>query len=388
MTRLPHLAAAAALAAGPALADAPPVERLATPEGREVLHVPMPDARYGEIVMLWPGTAALDLPGREGLFTLGAQLPFERAGGRSFDEIDEALRDAGESVFLFNQFHGTFLVLQTIEETFEAGVGIARDVVHEPALDPDDLGWLVRNIEDGLAETERDPQAMAERAMGALVAGDDPRLAALTNRPFESVEAVTVDDVRGWMEATFHDEPLIVSAGPLDEAAVTEAVDAVLGGLPDPSGEPGAPDPVVFEGAGTTVAVRAPEADVALVLVPFLLPTYSAEGAAAFSALAGGEGSRLFERVREEAGASYGLELGLVLAAARPADGHDRGRRAARAGGRVGGRPARGGGSAARGGHHAGRARRLPRGAACGRGGAERRPRRGRRRPARSDPAG
>ena len=91
-----------------------------------------------------------------------------------------------------------------------------------------------------------------------------------------------------------------------------EVVDAVLEGLPAASGEPVGPEPIAFRGAGTTAAVRAPEADVAVVTLAFPAPMQSAELDAALSALIGGDGSRLFERVREEEGASYGLEWGSI----------------------------------------------------------------------------
>ena len=303
--------AALLLAAAPALADAPAVESLATPEGREMLHVEMPGAGYSQLSLFWPGTAALGAPGREGLFVLGARLPFERAGGRGFDEIDEALLDAGEAVFLVNRLHGTILVLQAAEGPFEASVEIARDVLGDAALAEDDLDYLKRGIEDGLAQSERDAGLMAERASGALVAGGDRRLSALTNRPFETVAAVELAEIRAWAEETFHDAPLIVSAGPLDAETAGAAADAVLDGLPEPSGEPGTPEPVTFAGAGTTVAIPAPEIDVAVVTMPFLLPSYSAAGGVAFAALGGPDG-RLFRRVREEMGASYGLGVNVT----------------------------------------------------------------------------
>ena len=308
MTLPPRLALI--LACGPALADAPPAERLVTPGGREVVHVALPEAEYGDVTLFWPGPTALAVPGEEGLYALGAQLPFERIGGRPLGEISEALEDEGALVGLVNTLAGTMLYLQAEDGAIAAAVPIARDVLREPDLDPEDLDWLKRGIADGLAETERDPEAMAQRALGALVADGDRRLAALTSRPFETVEAVTADDVRAWMEETFHDAPLVVSAGPMDPAEVARAVDAVLDGLPPPEGEPEPPEPIALAGAGTTVAVRAPEADVALVTLAFAAPADAPALDAGLVALAGGDGSRLFERVREEGGASYGMGVG------------------------------------------------------------------------------
>ena len=309
---LPIRLAAAALAAGPALAQAPEAETFTTPGGHEVVHVALPEAEYGDVTLFWPGPPALGAPGHEGLYSLGPQHAFARAGGRSLDEIGEAMEDAASNVGIVNTFSGTMLYLQATDGEFGPAAEVARDVLHDAALEEDDLDDLKRDFEDALAESERDPAAMAERALGALVAGGDRRLAALSNRPFETVERVEASEVRGWMEATFDASPLVFSAGPVGEEAVGEVVDAVLEGLPAASGEPGGPEPIAFRGAGTTAAVRAPEADVAVVMLAFPAPMQSAELDAALSALIGGDGSRLFERVREEEGASYGLEWGSI----------------------------------------------------------------------------
>ena len=302
------------LAAGPALADAPPAETITTPTGHEITHIALPDAEYGDVTLFWPGPTALAVPGLEGLFSLAPQLAFERAGGRGFDEGVEGLEDAGATVGLLNLFGGTVLFMQMNDAGgLDAAAAFASDLLTDAALAEEDLDRLKRDFADGLAETERDPQAMAERALGALVADGDRRLAALTNRPFETVEQVEASDVRAWMDETFHADPLVISAGPVEGAEVAAAVDMVLDDLPGPEGEPAAPEPIALAGSGRTVAVRAPEADVALVSVAFPVPVRAPELGAGLSALAGGDGSRLFERVREEEGASYGLELGAIV---------------------------------------------------------------------------
>ena len=125
---------------------------------------------------------------------------------------------------------------------------------------------------------------------------------------------VEAADVRAWMQDTFHDDPLVVSAGPMEAAEVARVVDAVLGGLPAPEGGPVPAEPIALEQGERTVALRAPEADMALVTLAFGAPLDAPELDAGLLALAGGYGSRLFERVREEMGASYGIGAGgLVL---------------------------------------------------------------------------
>lgn len=299
-----------AVATVAALAQMPAVETLTTPQGHEMHVMAMPDADYATLVFFWAGQTGLGSEGREGLYQLGPRLLFEDAGGRTLPEIQEDMSDIGVDIGIANTFSGTSLYIQTDAEGsgLEDGADLARSLLTEAALDPDDLGRLKRNFADGLAEGENDPSGQLLRTLGALLAPGDRRLSALTNRPPETVEAVEISDVRTWMDATFDDRPLVVAAGPISAERVGTAVDIVLANLPPAmDGSDAGPDPFDLRAAGRTVAIRTPRSDVAIVAAAFPAPTEGPELDAAMNALAGGDGARLFKRLREKEGATYGF---------------------------------------------------------------------------------
>ena len=307
---------AAFLALGSSVAQsAPAIERFTTPNGTEVIHAPMEEADYSTIILFWPNDAAFTDPAKAGLLTLGTQLPLMNAGGRSFDEVGEDLNDAREGLVLSNSLSGTALSLTAEaddEAPFAEAASAARAALTEPALDPNDLSELQNEITDNLAAAERDPAVMAERAVGAFIGGSDARLSALTNRPAEVVANVTTDDVRAFMDEAFHASPVIVAAGAASEDAIALAVDTLLSDLPAPSSTTSTPPPIPYERAGQTLVVNAPEAEVAIVTVPLVLPLPGQESGVAIGALADGDGSRLFSSLREELGATYGVEVRAV----------------------------------------------------------------------------
>jgi zinc protease len=310
MIRFATIAATALACAAAAGAVEP--ERAKTPSGRAMLHVEMPGADYWQVLLFWKGATALDVPGHEGLVTLGSQLPFEQAGGISFDDLNEELRDAGVAIHLSSGFAGTAMVLQSQDPLPQGGVDVARALLFDAALDEDDLDWLKDRIEAELAEEERDPVILAQRTLGHAIAGHDRRLSALTNRPFKVVADVTAGDVRDWMDRTFHDAPLMLSAGPGTAAEIGRAIDSLLEGLPPPVGDAAGEPPFVFRSGTAPVVLVTPEAEEAVVMVGMALPSFSAAGMLIPSALAGGDGSRLFIRLREEMGATYGLRVDLL----------------------------------------------------------------------------
>lgn len=153
---------------------------------------------------------------------------------------------------------------------------------------------------------------LAERALGQAIAGHDRRISALTNRPFEVVSRVTTDDVRDWIASTFHDVPLIVAAGPWDPQALGAVADGILGNLPPPMASSATVQPIDFRSGAAPVVLVTDEAEQAIVLAGMPLPTFSMSSGAILSALVGGDGARLFTRLREELGATYGMSGYLV----------------------------------------------------------------------------
>ena len=299
----------------PAAHAAPAVERFTTPGGVEIIHTPMEGADYSAILLFWPGDAAFTNPTKVGLLTLGTRLPLMKAGGRSFDEVSEELNDAREGLSLSNSLSGTTLFLSAEADDdapFAEAAPAARAALADPTLDPDDLSELQDEIVDSLAASERDPATMAERAVGAFIGGSDPRLSAITNRPIEVLTAVTADDVRAFLDTAIHASPIVVAAGVAGEEAIAEAVDTVLADLPPAPDAPPVPAPIPYERAGQTLVVNAPEAELAIVTVPLVLPLPGQELGVAIGALAGGDGSRMFTLLREELGATYGVELRAV----------------------------------------------------------------------------
>ena len=307
--------AATLIPLAPSAHAAPTIERFTTPGGTEVIHAPMEGADYSTIILFWPNDAVFADPATSGLLTLGTRLPLMEAGGRSFEEVSEELNDAREGVSLSNSLSGTALFLSAEADDdapFAEAAPAARAALSEPTLDPDDLSELQDEIVDNLAATERDPAIMAERAVGAFIGGSDPRLSAITNRPVEVVTDVTADDVRTFLDAAIHASPIVVAAGVAGEDAIAGAVDAILADLPPAPDTVSMPEPIPYERAGQTLVVNAPEAEVTIVTVPLVLPLPGQEAGAAIGALADGDGSRLFTLLREELGATYGVELRTV----------------------------------------------------------------------------
>ena len=306
------LTAAVALTSATALladsVDAPVAEAHVSSAGHAFTLMPVPEADYAQVSLFWPGSAALSLPGKEGLYSLGPRLLFENAGGRTFDEISEDLNDAGASVIVSNILTGSVVHLQALSvDGLLPAARTADAILSDAAFDERDLRWLTSQIESGQAESGRDPGDLMDRTLTLLLANGDRRAAALTGRPFETMAAVTADDVRAWRDASFDAAPVAVAAGPMTAAEAGEAIDIALANLADRPA-PVALAPLDLRVDEVTAVIAAPDAETALVAVAFPVSPTDPAVTVAIDALAGGDGTRLFRRLREEDGATYGVE--------------------------------------------------------------------------------
>ncbi len=306
--------ASAVLLSSVARAEPPKVSTVTTPGGHEVHIATLPDAPYSQILFAWPNAVALNLPGKEGVYTLGPTLPFEKAGEWDLLAIKEEMEDRKQGIVLANTFDATNMVVMASKgSSFEPATGIAADILKRPALAPDDLARLQRDMSDNLKANDHDPGFMLQRALGAFIAGDDRRLAVLTNQPASTFESVTVDDIRDWMSKVLTSGPQVFAAGPASEDEIAAAVDTVLADLPVADGPAKPAEPVQIERQGQTLAVKVRDAPVALITFAMEGPRESWGRGAAFHTLVGTSDSRLFKSLRSMMGATYGFQRGDIM---------------------------------------------------------------------------
>ncbi len=117
--------------------------------------------------------------------------------------------------------------------------------------------------------------------------------------------------MRDWLSVSFDASPIAVAAGPLTAKEAGAAIDAVLADL-GTRPAPDALEPPALRIDAVTAIIDAPEAETALVAISFPVSPTDPAATVAPNALAGGDGTRLFERLREADGATYGVTLSVT----------------------------------------------------------------------------
>ena len=294
-------------ASGPA--SAVEIESLTSPGGIEFLLAPIPDADAVSVQVAWPSDWVYTEPS-VGTPYVGADLVVQGgAGERDAAEAQQAFEDLRAEGAVLVSADVVQGALSVPAEHLDAAVALGAETLARPALDE---RWFERvrdgfeaNIEEGRSTTD----ALVGRTLRRLVHGDTGLERFLSTADPGVASDVTLEDVRRWHADTFVRAGMTVAvAGGVDADAAGEAVDALLGELPEGDAPPAAPD-ASADFSPRTVLVHAPDADQGIVALTGRLPPTSAGGeledVVAALALGGDEKSVLFEALRTGLRAAY-----------------------------------------------------------------------------------
>lgn len=254
--------------------------------------------------------AAFDPPDRAGLAHLTGELLTRGAGGRTGPAIDTAIEFVGGRLGAGAGRDALGVSLTVLRKDLALGLDLARDVVRAPTFPPAEFARKLAEVQAAIKRSEEDPGAVAGRALARLVYPGHPY-----GRPVEgtlqSVARLTRDDVvRFHRQHLRPDTTIVVVAGAVTLGEARREVRARFGDWTAPPGPPPAVPVATPPPAPGTETIRRELTQSTLMLgrqaVRQTDPDYFPLIVASY-VLGGGSASRLYTRVRDEAGLAYAV---------------------------------------------------------------------------------
>lgn len=235
-------------------------------------------------------------------------MVFKGTAARSARQIAAEIEDLGGSLDAYTTHEHTAFLARVPDTELETAIDVLSDLSFQPTLDAEDLRLEREVVLEEIARCEDTPDDLVFDLQAEFLYGDHPY-----GRPIlgsrESVRGIDADGLRSLHSETFRPSNLIVvAAGRLDHQ---EVVDLVGERLPaDVARAPAGITAPSYPGSGlrrverpngrqTHIVAAAPGVSIAdpirnaVILVG--------------TALGGGMGSRLFQRIREELGLAYAV---------------------------------------------------------------------------------
>lgn len=312
----PRLAAVATFEASPANIDAR-TRMVAVTEGlRAAL---LSKATRGQLVHarldLRFGTVQ-DLRGQAEVAALVAALLDKGTRRRPRQALADELDRLRADVSVHEVDGGVSVALRTVREHLPALLGIVAEMLREPALEATALDEVKRQWLASLEEAQRSPEELADNAVLRRLhpyPEDDVRHVPALAAQMDRVRAVGIEQVRAFHRRFYGASFAQFSAvGDFDEQAVIKALRTHLGGWKSPGPYLRVPRPMVTVEPGFE-RLRTPDQRNAYLRASLPLPL--SDGDPDYPALmlanyllGQGGSSRLWTRVRETEGLSYGIQ--------------------------------------------------------------------------------
>ena len=257
------------------------------------------------------GGHILDDLSKPGVARFMAQMLNEGTRSKTPEELEEAIQMLGATINISGSDEYITVSVNTLSRNFEKTVALVEEMLLEPRWDEEQFALNRTRTINGLRQNMADPNFLAGKAFNTLVYGRDNILSVNASGTVESVESITIDDLKAFYEKAI--SPSVAGfmiVGDIDQSRVDKALSGlgkrwqekqVL--LPDPVFPPPADK-------GSIHFVDVPGAKQSVIRIGYLaLPRNHQDFFKAETAnfmLGGGASARLFMVLREEKGYTYG----------------------------------------------------------------------------------
>ena len=262
------------------------------------------------------GGASLDPAGKEGLANLLSGLLDEGAGELDSQAFQGHLEDLAISLSFNTGRDGFSGSMRTLTENTDEAFRLLRLSLTEPRFDQDPVERIRSQVITAIRSREQNPGTIVGRTLFEKLYPDHPYGRPSRGTP-ESVEAITVDDLRAFVERRFAKENLIIGVvGDISAERLAGLLDQAFDDLPETAENGVSVADVVPVAVGGIEVIRRPiPQSVLMWAMPGIKrndPDYFA--AVLMNRVLGGGSftSRLYAEVREKRGLAYSVYSAVV----------------------------------------------------------------------------
>lgn len=286
----------------------PPTHEVTLPNGVRLLVVESHKLPVLALTLAMRAGDFADPAGKEGLAAMTADLLVKGGGGRTADQVSEAIERVGGSINAGTGPDALTVSANGLSGDAELIFGLVGDAVARPAFDAAEVDLERTQTLSGLRLQASQPAAIAARTFNRELYGAGAYAKSATPA---SVGGITRDDILGFYRSRVKPQgALLVVSGDIDVATATRLANGAFkgwSGAPAPLPSIGTPKPRAKQ---EIVLVHRPSSVQANVLVGGA--TFPATDPRAYSlivanrVLGGGTASRLFTILREQKSWTYG----------------------------------------------------------------------------------
>lgn len=173
------------------------------------------------------GGMTLDTPTKVGVANLITDVMMEGTANKTPEELQDAIGQLGADISMFTSSEHITITGSTLVRNFDKLMAIFEEVLLEPRWDTKEFDRIKASTITQIQQRKSQPNVIASGVFRKLIYGDN-MLANDTYGSIESVESITIDDLKAYYEANY--SPSISSfhvVGAVSEAQVKGALKSI-----------------------------------------------------------------------------------------------------------------------------------------------------------------
>ena len=206
----------------------PSIWKNKTTNGMEVYgiqHTELPLVQYSIVL---EGGHLLDDIHKTGVANLVSDLMMEGTANKTPEELEEEIDMLGASIRMYTGSTSISIRVNTLARNYQKTLDLVKEILLEPRWDEEEFDLAKISVVNALKRNQANPNYLASTTLNKLVYGNDHILAYGVDGTVESVESITLDDLKAYYEnffspsvATFH------VVGSINEADVMASLTAL-----------------------------------------------------------------------------------------------------------------------------------------------------------------
>ncbi len=165
-----------------------------------IRHTELPLVQYN--IMLTGGRLFDDVS-KPGVANLVGQLMNEGTANKTPEELEEEIDLLGASISVYSGSASTNISVNTLARNYEKTLALVKELLLEPRWDEEEFELAKARVINGIKRSKASPNYLASSTFNELIYGKDHIYAYDASGTIESVESITIDDLKDYYQACF-----------------------------------------------------------------------------------------------------------------------------------------------------------------------------------------
>ncbi|MCU0378372.1 MAG: insulinase family protein [Bacteroidales bacterium] len=203
----------------------PPVWKSSLSNGMQICgiaHTEVPLVQYNIVI---EGGHMLDDITNPGVAGMLATMLNEGTKNKTPEELEEEIELLGSMIRVYGGSEDITVSVNTLARNFEKTLAIVEEMLLQPRWDEQAFELAKTRTINGIRRSSIDPTSLASKALSELILGKENIYATDVSGTIESVEAMTMDDLKAFYEKNFSPSvSRFLVVGSVDQARVEAAL--------------------------------------------------------------------------------------------------------------------------------------------------------------------